>query len=93
VELEAHIEMMQSVRAERLLDAAQVATYPLHLQHAPQHAKAWWQRLISDAQDVVIATVRQTAQRGARFSFNGLAVGVGELKTQLSEVLGGGLAA
>jgi hypothetical protein len=93
VELEAHVEAMHVIRAERMLDAAQVAAYPLHLQHAPQQAKTWWQRLLSDAQDAMIATVRQTAQRGARFTFNGLAVGVGELKTKLAGALGRGLAA
>lgn len=92
MELEAHIEMMRSVRAERVLDAAQVATYPLHLQHAPDVAKSWWRGLMDDAQDT-IRTARTAGARGPRFFFNGLAVGVGELKTKLAGALGRGLAA
>lgn len=92
MELTAYIEAMNAIRAERLLDAAQVAAYPLHLQHAPRQAQDWWRRLLSDAQDT-IAPLRETARRGARFTWNGAAVGFTELRSKLAAALGGGLSA
>lgn len=92
VELEAHIEAMPAIRAERLLDAVQVATYPLHLQHAPMAARAWWRQLMAETQDTIAEAVRST-HRAPRFVFNGVAVGVSNLKRKLAESLGGGFAA
>ncbi len=91
-ELEAHIEMMASVRAERVLDMAQAAAYPLYLQHAPDHAKWWWQRLLDDVNDVLQEVIRQPNKR-ALFTFNGVAISMAGLKEKLGQALGRGLSA
>lgn len=92
VELEAHVEMMGPLRADRLLDGAQVAAYPLYLRHDARHAQDWWRRLVADAQQTVSA-VKAATQRGALFSLNGIGMGFAELRAKLGERMGRGLVA
>lgn len=93
MELEAHIEAMPALRADRLLDGAQVAAYPLYLQHAQRHAQDWWRRLVAQAQDTVSAAVQRATGRKPMFLFNGMAIEAGALKRKLGEALGRGLVA
>jgi hypothetical protein len=93
---EAYVTMMPAIRAERMLDAAQVASYPLYLQHAAEQAKSWWQRLVDDTQTTLrqmVAGREQDGQRGPRFTFNGQGVSISALKERLAGALGRGLSA
>lgn len=87
---DAHVAMMESVRAERVLDMAQAAAYPLYVRHSPRHAQKWWQGLMHDVNAVFVGTARGSMKRGAMFTFNGMSVGISTLRTKLSAALGQG---
>lgn len=91
VELDAHVDMMPAIRAERMLDAAQVAIYPFHAERTPEHAKSWWERLLSDARSTFRQVAKQQRTSRSLFSLNGVAVGFQELRAKLGSALGGGL--
>lgn len=90
MELEAHIEGMHAVRANRLLDGAQVAAYPVYLQHDRRHAQDWWRRLVEQAQDTLASVTERISGGRPAFLLNGVAVGFRELKEKLGAALGAG---
>lgn len=80
---ERYAEEMDSLRAERLLDAAQAAT--------AQHQKEpWWDALAERARGVPSQSVEPVAQDD-KFMFNDKHVSFDALFTQLSRALGGGV--
>lgn len=80
--LDAYFEQMPRLRAERIIDAARAAA-------GPYQKQGWWDAL----RDQAYGAVRQAtaaAGAGARLAFNGVPVGVRELKSRLNQALGGG---
>jgi hypothetical protein len=90
-EIAAYAEEMEPLRAEGMLDAAQVAIYPSTMQFAPDTAQAWWRGLAEAAAGAAMATA-DVARSVTGFVFNNVAVTFDQLKAKAASMLGGGLA-
>jgi hypothetical protein len=80
---EAHVREMESIRAERVLDAARAAG-------SPYQKEGWWDALITQAQGAG-HQVAETAGQATGFVYNGTRVGFDALYSSLSRALGGGV--
>jgi hypothetical protein len=89
-ELMAYADEMEPLRAEWMLDAAQVAAYPTTMQFSPDAAGAWWDALATAARGGVAATVSAAKHVGG-FMLNGVSTTFESLSAQLSRMLGGGV--
>jgi hypothetical protein len=80
----AHVKMMPKLRAEALLDAAEVASVP----HMGKEARGWWDRMIAAAR----GAVRDAAARAfPMFTWNSQPVNSSEgLRRRFAEGVSGG---
>jgi hypothetical protein len=77
----AHVQQLEVIRAERLLDAAQAAL-------AQSQPQSWWDTMIAAARGVAVEVVKRA---GPLFTWNGQSINTSDgLRKAFSEGVTGG---